>query len=298
VTNESGDIIVEPPAIAETLCKHWQGIFQETEIDEDLASSICLEAQGFLKSSVADVMPTAEDARSALKHSPNTGVGPDGIPYSAWRALGDFSVQLILLILAFMMSPTAEIPLWFNLAYMCFIPKDPTGHNAYGIPYYSADCTRPLSLADTFNKLLANTLRIALERFAAPRIFFVRRGFLKGRQVLDNVVELDHFAHLFSMASRKAAPILFDFRAAFPSVSHRFMWHVLEAAGLPLEITRLIRCFTRSADTSFASMANSFPGLVYGQVFVKNFLCQACYSPVSWNLFCALCVDRSALKPA
>jgi len=260
VSNSTGEIVTEDAGIADVLNDHWQDVFQKLGVDLQLARDLALESEGFLESSLKDVFPVKDDARTALKHSPNTGVGPDGIPYNVYRALGEFAVELIMIVLTFMLSINAEIPEWFNLAFMAFIPKDATGYNAYGVPFFSPECTRPLSLADTFNKLLANTVRIALERFASSRITFYQRGFLRGRQILDNVVELDHFSHIFSIASRSAAIFLFDFSAAFPSVSHIFLWMVLENAGLPTALVRLIRCFYRSCRHIIRLGGRRFPG--------------------------------------
>jgi hypothetical protein len=260
VADAAGNVTTDPSEMADVLCSHWQEAFTPGMVDEELGSKICSESSDFLKSSLQDVAPLADDARRALQHSPNTGVGPDGISYGVWRGLGDFTVQLIMAIITYFMCVSSEVPPWFNLAFMNFIPKDPSGHTAFGMPYYSPDCTRPLSLADTINKLVANTVRIALERFASSRISFFQRGFLKGRQILDNVVELDYFAHLFSITSKRAATILFDFRAAFPSVNHRFMWRVLESSGLPPAIIRLIRCFYRGCKHLIRVDGRRFPG--------------------------------------
>jgi hypothetical protein len=260
VTDATGDVTSDPGKMADVLCSHWQGAFTPGVIDEELGIEICHESSAFLKCSLQDVAPIEEDARKALQHSPNTGVGPDGISYGVWRGLGDFTVQLIMAIIIYFMCASAEVPNWFNLAFMNFIPKDPSGHTAFGVPYYSPDCTRPLSLADTISKLVANTVRIALERFASCRISAFQRGFLGGRQILDNVLELDYFAHLFSITSKRAATILFDFRAAFPSVNHRFMWRVLESSGLPTAIIRLIRCFYRGCTHLIRVDGRRFPG--------------------------------------
>jgi hypothetical protein len=260
VADSDGNVTTVPGAMADVLCSHWQEAFTPGAIDDEVGALVCNESSDFLKACLQDVAPIEDDARKALQHSPNTGVGPDGVPYSVWRGLGDFTVQLIMAIISCFLCASADVPYWFNLAFMVFIPKDPSGQTAYGTPYYSADCTRPLSLADTINKLIANTVRIALERFASPRISFFQRGFLKGRQILDNVVELDYFAHLASITYGRAATILFDFRAAFPSVNHRFMWRVLESSGLPSALIRLIRCFYRGCTHVIRVDGRQFPG--------------------------------------
>ena len=51
----------------------------------------------------------------------------------------------------------------------------------------------------------------------------IQRGFIRGRQFTENIVELDAKAREYSMtvdASNMPALVLWDFAAAFPSVLH------------------------------------------------------------------------------
>ena len=194
------------------------------------------------------------------KHSPNSAAGNDEIPYAAYRAIEDFTAHLIILLVTSLLSSLTDVPDWFNVAFMIFLPKEPDGCTQFGIPFYSPECTRPLSMVITFNKLVANTIRIALERHASSRISFWQRGFLLGRQILDNVVELDHYAHIFSMVFRVPALMLFDFKAAFPSVLHKYIWRVLDCSGIPQAFIKLIQCFYRNCRHVIRIGGQLFPG--------------------------------------
>ena len=99
--------------------------------------------------------------------------------------------------------------------------------------YYSADATRPLSIVNTDNRLLASAARLAWEPLLAPLISDDQQGFLQGRSMIRNLVELDYFSMLSSLTSENGAAVLFDVRAAFPSVSQQFLLRTLRYFQLP-----------------------------------------------------------------
>ena len=60
----------------------------------------------------------------------------------------------------------------------------------------------------------------------------MQRGFLHGRSMLANIIEVDHEAMKISLKHSRGAVILFDFAAAFPSISQEYVWEVLEHVGV------------------------------------------------------------------
>ena len=69
----------------------------------------------------------------------------------------------------------------------------------------------------------------------------MQRGFLGGRSMLSNVLDIDFEATKVSLKHPHGAIVLFDFAAAFPSISQEYMWEVLGHIGLPAEILEAIR---------------------------------------------------------
>ena len=61
--------------------------------------------------------------------------------------------------------------------------------------------------------------------------------------MLRNVVDIDFAAQTVSIKHRRGAILLFDFKAAFPSLSHDFLWETLAALGLPGEFIRALQMF-------------------------------------------------------
>ena len=79
------------------------------------------------------------------------------------------------------------------------------------------------------------------ERTLATYVHPSQRGFLAGRSILQNVVDVDEAAMTVSLRHVSGAIVLFDFRAAFPTLSTDFLNAALERLGLPVEARRLVR---------------------------------------------------------
>ena len=92
---------------------------------------------------------------------------------------------------------------------------------------------RPLSLVNSFNRIIASVLKNKLEDKANEWICGSQKGFLPNRHMLDNVIEADLAALKVRKDRKKGALILFDFQAAFPSLDHDYMWSILEALRIP-----------------------------------------------------------------
>ena len=58
-----------------------------------------------------------------------------------------------------------------------------------------------------------------------------------------NIPQVDYFSKMFAMEESEAVLVLFDFKAAFPSIEHTFMWEALAAAGLSPAWIRAIKQF-------------------------------------------------------
>ena len=56
--------------------------------------------------------------------------------------------------------------------------------------------------------------------------------------------------------------LLFDFKAAFPSLSHNFLWEILEAWRLPRHIIRAIQSFYQNNSHTLRLQGATFPSLI------------------------------------
>ena len=85
----------------------------------------------------------------------------------------------------------------------------------------SGDCkpedTRPLNITNTSNRLLANAVRLRIEPILERWITPMQRGFLSGRSMLANVVDVDEQMMISALEDNDPAAIFFDFEDASPS---------------------------------------------------------------------------------
>ena len=61
--------------------------------------------------------------------------------------------------------------------------------------------------------------------------------------MIKNIVDIDYESKKVSLRYRHGALVLFDFEAAFPSVSHDYLFQVLGSLGIPAGILASLRCF-------------------------------------------------------
>ncbi len=123
-----------------------------------------------------------------------------------------------------MQSDSCSAPYDFNMANMCCLPKKPGQNLACGAAVYTCEQTRPLSLVNTDNRLPAGAYRLAVEPILAPTVSAAQRGFLRGRSMNANILDMELLSLSDALRQPRAAMIFYDFKAASPSVNHQYIW--------------------------------------------------------------------------
>ena len=249
-----GSMAITSEAIAEELRKHWADVFSHREHDAGTLQDWFREElsdPAFAQDTCWDIQ--LHDVEHALKVAPVTAPGPDGIPYKAWKRLGPLAASILLNAIHRLGEDNAHSALsgmsgnedatshTFNLGNMVFLPKKPAGTDPVLGDSYTAADVRPLVIVNTDNRIMANAVRHRLEPIFASWISNDQQGFLKGRSMLSNVVDIVHQAQIASLEHEQAAILLFDFKAAFPSLCHGYMHSTLKALGIPRHILNFIR---------------------------------------------------------
>jgi hypothetical protein len=244
------EVVDEPKAMAEVLSTHWKSVFQEKPIDDkhlkqwfDTAERHGLQR---IQTAPEEWKIRRQDIARALSSSTDTRPGPDGIPYKAWRALGDLSTDVLWEAAVRLEQPLIKddpVHAAFNGSIMCCLPKASSSVHEDGKEIHRAHETRPLTIADCSNRLIANGYRYRWEYLIEAVVDVDQRGFLPGRSMLENVVDIEHLAMIAALSEEDAAMILFDFSAAFPSISRKYMQEAARQAGLPQTALQVIDSF-------------------------------------------------------
>ena len=79
----------------------------------------------------------------------------------------------------------------FNESIMVFLPKKPTSSRTDGTAVFPAGNFRPLNVTNTDNRLLCSAVRLYIEPIIEAGISPEQRGFLRGRSMLMNVIDIE-----------------------------------------------------------------------------------------------------------
>ncbi|CAE8704051.1 unnamed protein product, partial [Polarella glacialis] len=199
----SGSVRSAPAEINRILTEYWQRVFDGKTTDRVLRASWLRRITAQLHLSLKDLTPAADDVQAVLDQLPSSAAGPDGVPFGVLCLLKDELLHVFCNIINSMVAGTAVPPDDFNLAFLICLPKEGPTEQAEGIPAHDASATRPLSIVDASNRIIASAFRIALERATANWISDHQTGFLKGRQMLRNIIDIDHAAQKVSIVSKR-----------------------------------------------------------------------------------------------
>lgn len=194
-----------------------------------------------------------KDLRKAVKLSGKSAPGPDGIPYAAWKLSDDLALQVLHDAAEALQSDAAAQLLetmhgdshfpqghTFNLGLLICLGKKPCAHDTNHGDIFEASSTRPLSIVNTDNRLIANAARLRWEKILNPWVCPQQQGFLRQRSILKNVLDIEYAAMTTSLSTDQGGIIFFDFASAFPSISQEYIFNILTTIGVPKNALNLI----------------------------------------------------------
>lgn len=278
----SNKLLTSTPDIAKALTNHWQKVFSNRHTDPSLRKKWLENLTPFPE---ANWELSFEEWNKLFQSLCESAPGPDGIPFGAYKKLASLAIPYFQSVFASLLDVDS---LWtppedFNFAFLYCIPKKAD----FNIPdvgdVYSCGSTRPISVVNTDNRILANAINVCFSKAAAKWVSPYQRGFVNGRYMLQNVLEIDFHSLRITMNRKKGAIVLFDFAAAFPSMDHQFMWDVLEAVGIDAGVIGAIKKFYINNYHWLRLKNGTFPS-----VDVGSGVRQGC--PLSPILF-AVCAD-------
>ena len=254
----SGELVTSPDAILIELRRHWASVFSAQPADQSQIAHWLRQA--YPGNEGLEHFPREDDGRwrirmkdvaEAVRIAGESAPGPDGLHYETWKDMGEYGLNVLWAALQDLMHPNSahildeayadEADCFFNLGFLCCLPKQATGSTEDGANIYTPENTRPLSIVDTANRILANSARLRWERLLEAWLSPEQRGFLPMRSMLANIIDVEEAAMRTSLTQNEGAIILFDFSAAFPSLSQEFLMRTLEFIGVPSAALNLVK---------------------------------------------------------
>ena len=281
IVGAEGELASSLDEAGEILAKPWQPVFEAREIDSEAAdrflSHVCAVGGGF------SFELSREVVGQCILATKDSCPGPDGTPYAAWRSAGELAAGVVHGALCAVLEGGEDLPEQFNDANMVLLPKGEVEAGATWLSKSASD-TRPLSVSNTDSKIFALVINRNLARLCEKVVSPHQRGFVKGRRIEECVLELESGAVCASTVSaRLAATVLFDFKVAFPSLAHQWIYLVLERVGVPMKWIKFIKKLYKGCLCNIL-----FAGAVCTVVLIESGIKQGC--PASGSLF-ALVAD-------
>ena len=228
--------------IAQALAEAWKPTFAVAPvIDVEKAKTYLAENASALDFSTF-VVPDSVSFEQILSKMQHFAPGPDGIPFAAWKAAGPVGHRALAAMLRHALSGR-DAHSTFNDSIIVFIPKGDEEDDIINGAVRKPQDTRPFSLKNTDNKFICCLINYATKHILTAGISHLQRGFVPKRQLLANVVELDAMSHAYAIAAPGSAIpmlVLFDFAAAFPSISHEWLFLTLHAMQFPIGFINFI----------------------------------------------------------
>ncbi len=190
--------------------------------------------------------PSLENVADAIKRSNNSSPGPDGVPFAAWRAAPDLASPLLFNVLNKICEGQAPPP-GFNYGILFLIPKKPSG---------LVSDTRPISVTNTDNRLLASTVAHLIMPVVSELVDPSQKGFMSGKNGHEHTLKINEF--FFEGVKQNTQRLVFflDTAKAFDSIDHSWALRVLCKAGFPPWVIAFVKgslsevkvspCFGRS----------------------------------------------------
>ena len=166
-----------------------------------------------------------ELVEKAIRMAPATSPGPDGVPFSAFKANIELAAPIILDVCHFLgVERGAEALGSFNNAILFLLPKKET-HDV-------AD-TRPISVNNAGNRIVARVLFLAVAEASQKLIGDYQRMFLPGRRMIDHLRDLNTNYYDKVQANLDYFILFMDNAKAFDSIHHDFILATLAKQGFP-----------------------------------------------------------------
>ena len=263
---------------AEALGSYWGEIFGKTEAVEGRLDNILKFAKSYVTPwDFSEVSPPGpQDYDKLLRRLEDSAAGPDGLPYSAWHdpaGMGADTMCMVGLELARGILP----PIGFNASISAFLAKGESSSDTLEVVREAAD-TRPLSMKNTDNKLVAGAFNLKIKTFTASKLHRHQQGFVVGGQGSTNVCEIDTASRVLALKSNWAIAALLDIGQAFPSMLHDWLRVILVWRGFPIGFVRVFSALYHLCIALFSQ-----DGALYFLFFVFNGVLQGC--PLSGSLF-------------
>jgi ribonuclease HI/exonuclease III len=240
ITTNEGKLCKGIDQIKDAVVSHFQQLYSkenhdnEEDYNEFLMNTPTLVTK---EDNTALLIPISEEELSKVIWSmdPDKAPGPDGFTIHFYRICWNIiKSDLIRMIKGVLQK--AKIGGSTNSTFLALIPKETNPA--------SFDRFRPISLCNASYKIIAKLLANRIKPLLGKLISESQGGFVKGRHILDNVIQVQEAMHSSNLRKEKGMLIKLDMANAFDRVKLSYLYQVLLSFGFDPEFVKLIKACT------------------------------------------------------
>ena len=189
IQTQEGAIASDPQHMADVLRRHWASVFSARGVDLDLLRQWVADdiAARRVENNLQEAMRGAQIERkhvaTAVSRSNDSAPGPDGVPYLAWRLLKEDAIDVLYDAIRAMAQEDGPFHMTgryadFNHCLLLFSQEKNVGEGDMA-SVYSPEGVRPLNVTNTDNRLVASSIRVAIEPILGQLVTMEQRGFMR-----------------------------------------------------------------------------------------------------------------------
>jgi len=162
----------------------------------------------------------------------NKAPGPDSFTIHFFKVCWDIiKIDLLKMIQGFFGK--SKIGGGINSTFLALIPKE-ANPETFGR-------FRSISLCNASYKILSKIMANRIKPLLDKLISNAQGGFIKGRHILDNIIQVQEAIHSSKQRKEKGMLIKLDMANAFDKVNHSFLLQVLRSFGFSPQFIKLIK---------------------------------------------------------
>ena len=243
ITDEQGDIITDPLKMLQAQAGFWSQTFALKTVDLLLAERFIIRygTKFFFPDSEILLPPTCTNYHLTLARAPSAMAGPDGTPYSCWKAAGHEGA-VTLHGMGKSLADGDSTPSSFNDS-LFFAPAKGSEPGDSKQVIRTPKTARPLMAKNTDNKTICSVYNFCITGQLTRYAHKAQSGFIKLRQGLWNRIAIDSVARMLDIKYHNISTpllLLYDFFTAFPALAHGYIRLILKHSGLPKGFCNLV----------------------------------------------------------
>ena len=258
----------DPDEMTKIVGEEWSKIWQEPNLSQRQVDKV-LQSIDYTLPPID--RPTDDVILEALINNKKSAPGPDGIPFSFWKKVAHNVLPMFRDIVDAIMGGASPPP-FFNKARLYIFPKLQGTTNPLE--------ARPISINNTFNRIIADVIRIVLAKAVDPWLHKSQKGFRAGSLIDDNIIDITDSFYMEDWKDEEAYYLFIDYRKCFDSIAHEFIMGTLGKLKAPKWVSNAIKALLHGITASL-----SINGGTATTIHIRRGVKQGCpLSPLIFNL--------------